>query len=267
MYKYIAGFIGAGSMGGALAQNVCEKAGCDNIAVVCSNEQSTQVAAKRLGCNSSSLNSVAADSKFVFLGVKPQNLNSVADVVKENICKNGGIVVSMLAGVTLSRLCDVCGTNRVIRIMPNVACAVSCGMTLVCAADGISADELSEFCDLISLSGKTDIIDEKLIDAASALAGCGPAFVFQFIEALADGAVKCGLPRTKAYEYAEQTLLGSSKLALETGSHPAQLKDSVCSPGGSTIEGIAALEENCFRNAVIAAVTASFDKTKKLGKA
>ena len=115
-------------------------------------------------------------------------------------------------------------------------------------------------------SGKLDEIDEKLIDAASAVSGCGPAFVYMFIEALADGGVKCGLPRDKALAYAEQTLLGAAKLALESGAHPGVLKDAVCSPAGSTIEGVRKLENGAFRASVIEAVNASYERTKALGK-
>ncbi|MEE1279588.1 MAG: pyrroline-5-carboxylate reductase dimerization domain-containing protein, partial [Oscillospiraceae bacterium] len=119
-------------------------------------------------------------------------------------------------------------------------------------------------CDILSLSGKLDALDEKLIDAASAVSGCGPAFVYLFIQAMADGGVKCGLPRDKALAYAEQTVLGAAKLAIESGEHPEKLKDDVCSPGGTTIEGVRAMEEGKVRAAMIDAVTAAFEKSKKL---
>jgi len=117
----------------------------------------------------------------------------------------------------------------------------------------------------MSMSGQLDEIPENLIDAATAVSGCGPAFVYMFIEALADGGVKCGLSRDKAIKYAAQTLLGSAKMVLETGRHPEELKDAVCSPGGSTIAGVHSLEKGAFRSCVIDSVEESYKKTQKLG--
>lgn len=265
MFMYKAGFIGAGNMGGAIAERVCEKIGAANVAVACSTPESTAKAANRYGCKAGIATDIASAAKFVFLGIKPQMAMNVAEVVAQHINKKT-IVVSMLAGVTVARLCDMFGTDKIIRIMPNVACTVGEGMTLVCHSDSVTKEELQEFEDIISLCGKSDIIDEKYIDAASALSGCGPAFVSVFMEALADGAVKCGLPRTKAYEYTYQTLLGTAKLAAITKKHPAEIKDSVCSPGGSTIAGVSSLEENGLRISAINAVENAYKKTVDLGK-
>ena len=138
-------------------------------------------------------------------------------------------------------------------------------MIQYCSAN-VTAEEEQEFLKLMAPAGRLDAVPEALIDAASSVSGCGPAWVYQFIEALADGGVACGLPRAKAQEYAAQMVLGSAKLVLESGRHPGELKDAVCSPGGSTIQGVRVLEEHGFRGAVTDAVIAAYDKTKEMGK-
>ena len=150
--------------------------------------------------------------------------------------------------------------------MPNTPVKVGEGMVLYTATDNVSPAALDEFLTIMARGGRFDRLDEKLIDAGCAVSGCGPAFAYMFIEALADGAVTCGLPRSKAIAYAAQTLLGSAKMVLETGDHPELLKDNVCSPGGSTIAGVRELEEHGFRGAALDAVIAAYDKTVELGK-
>ena len=156
--------------------------------------------------------------------------------------------------------------KKIIRIMPNTPSAVGQGLMLVSANDRVTAEELAAFKTMMAESGLLDDLPENLIDAASAVSGCGPAYAYMFVEALADGAVKCGVPRAKAMRYAAQMLLGSASLLLETGEHPGALKDAVCSPGGSTIQGVRLLEERAFRGAVTDAVLAAYEKTKELGK-
>ena len=266
MFKYKAGFIGAGNMGGALAQAVCKTAQPENVIVSCKTEEEAKAVSERLSCVCGSVDDVVKNSQFVFLGFKPQNLEEILVDLSNKINKNS-IVVSMLAGVRLETLESILGKDRkIIRIMPNTPCSVGRGMMLLCENDAVYDAEIEEFKDMMSYSGEIDEIPEKLIDAASAVSGCGPAFVYMFIEALADGGVKCGLPRDKAVKYAAQTLLGSGAMVLETGRHPEELKDAVCSPGGSTIEGVHALENGAFRCSVIDAVEAAFEKTKELGK-
>lgn len=266
MFKYKAGFIGAGNMGGALAQAVCKTAQPENVIVSCKTEEEAKVVSERLSCVCGSVDEVVKYSEFVFLGFKPQNLEEILVDLSEKINKKS-IVVSMLAGVTIDTLESILGKERkIIRIMPNTPCSVGKGMMLMCENDAVYDAEIEEFKDMMTCSGEIDEIPEKLIDAASAVSGCGPAFVYMFVEALADGGVKCGLPRDKAVKYAAQTLLGSGAMVLETGRHPEELKDAVCSPGGSTIEGVHALENGAFRCSVIDAVEAAFEKTKELGK-
>ena len=172
----------------------------------------------------------------------------------------------MAAGLTIGTIRAMAGGNYpVIRIMPNTPAAIGEGMILYCA-EGVETEEKTAFVDVMQAAGSFDELSESLIDAGSSVSGCGPAFVYPFIEAMADGAVACGLPRAKAQRYAAQTLVGAAKLVLESGDHPGALKDAVCSPGGSTIQGVRALEQNGFRSAVVEAVIAAYEKTVALGK-
>ncbi len=266
MAKYEAGFIGAGNMGGALALAAAKKTGGEKIAVACSTRERSEAAAQRLGCTAETPQHILSDSRFVFLGVKPQMVVGVVEGLKADILASGGIFVSMLAGVSLEKLALLLGADKkIIRIMPNTPCAVGQGLILYAANGRVSEDELCAFRELMAPAGLLDELSEHLIDAASAVSGCGPAYAYLFLEALADGGVKNGLPRAKAQRYAAQMLLGSAEMVLRTGRHPGQLKDEVCSPGGSTIAGVAALERNGLRSACIEAVDAAVEKTKQLG--
>lgn len=266
MKKYVAGFIGAGNMGGALLECVIKKIGNDKVVLSCSTEQSSIKAAEKYKCDWANAENVVKNSDFVFVGIKPQNAKQVLEPLAEIFStEKECVVVSMLAGKSIEYISQLCSTDKIIRIMPNTPVSVGCGTTLVSYSKAVTEKELDDFLSLISMSGKTDVIPESLIDAGCALSGCGPAFVYMFIEALSDGAVKCGLPREKALTYAAQTLLGASQLMLQTESHPAQLKDAVCSPGGSTVAGVASLENNGFRCAAIEAVVAAFERTRELG--
>ena len=243
MKKYEAGFIGAGNMGGALALAAMKKVGGDKVAVACSSEESTAAKAAKLGCAAAHAEEITANSRYIFLGVKPQMLRSVVQSLEKPLHEADTVFVSMIAGVSLDTLGQLLGAGKkIIRIMPNTACAVGQGVLLVCANANVTAQELADFEAMMEHSGVVDRIDEKLIDAASAVSGCGPAI-----------------------RYAAQMLLGSAEMVLQSGKHPELLKDDVCSPGGSTIAGVAALEEHGFRSACIDAVDAAYEKTKKLG--
>ena len=150
--------------------------------------------------------------------------------------------------------------------MPNTPCAVGSGVILYDCGEGVAPEELERFTEAMAGAGLLDRLEERLIDAGSAVAGCGPAFACLFLEALADGGTACGLPRQKAVTYAAQMLKGTAELLLETGAHPGQMKDAVCSPGGSTIAGVRALEEKGFRGAAMDAVIAALERTAELGK-
>ena len=266
MAKYEAGFIGAGSMGGALAQAAVKAVGGERVAVSCSTPEHSAETAARLGCATETAENILRESRFVFLGVKPQMIAGVTKKLAGDIAGSEAIFVSMLAGTSLDRLAELLdGEKKIIRIMPNTPCAVGKGLMLVSANSRVTAAELADFKTLMAFSGLLDDLPEHLIDAASAVSGCGPAYAYMFVEALADGAVKCGVPRAKAVRYAAQMMLGSAELVLESGQHPGALKDAVCSPGGSTIAGVAALEDRGFRGAAIAAVEAAYRRTKELG--
>ena len=212
---------------------------------------------------------VAKTAKYIFLGVKPQVLSDVLKIIAPilNMRADRFVLVTMAAGVKLSRITEVLQIEYpVIRIMPNTPVSKGKGMIQYCVNDSVFMDEISEFCDALKFAGKVDRLDEKLIDAASAVSGCGPAFAYLFAESLADAGVECGLPRNKALEYASQMLSGAAELLLTSGKHPGVLKDEVCSPGGTTIAGVHALEDAGFRGAVMGAVKAAYDRTKELSK-
>lgn len=262
MAKYEAGFIGAGSMGGALAQAAVKAMGGERVAVTCSTPEHSTDTAARLGCATETAENILRESRFVFLGVKPQMIAGVVKKLAGDIADSDAIFVSMLAGTSLNRLAELLGgEKKIIRIMPNTPCAVGKGLTLVSANSRVTAEELADFKTLMAASGLLDDLPEHLIDAASAVSGCGPAFVYLFIEALSDGGVACGLPRAQALELAAQTVLGAARMVLDSGEHPGVLKDAVCSPGGTTIAGVRALESHSFRAAAMEAVVAAYDKT------
>lgn len=260
------GFIGVGNMGGALLSGCARTV--DGRDIVISDFDSTKTAyyAETLGCSVADSAEVAATAEYVFLGVKPQAAESAFAAIRPALAERqtAPVIVSMMAGVTIERIRALCGIPcPIIRIMPNVAAAVGEAMIL-CASEGVRGDMLQEFAAFMKGTGKLDMLPEATIDAATAVSGCGPAYVCLFAEALADGAVKCGVPRAKAMDYAIQTLLGTAKLLAETGKHPAVVKDEVTSPGGSTIEGVEALEKNGFRYGIMEAVTAAYEKNRKL---
>ena len=257
------GFIGCGNMGGALVKAAAR--GGARIALYDLDEEKVNVLCAQTGAMATSLEFLVQESRYVMLGVKPYQLMDLCKQLKP-LARPGQVFVSMAAGVEVSRIEAALPGAAVIRIMPNTPCAVGAGLITYCVGAHCPHVAVEEFLRLLGGAGEFDALDEHLIDAASAVAGCGPAFAAMFIEALADGGVQCGLPRAKALKYAQQMLLGTAKLALEGGEHPGQMKDSVCSPGGSTIAGVAKLEEKGFRGAVMQAVCAADARNKELGK-
>ena len=266
MKNYKIGFIGCGNMGGALARAVAKAVGGDYVAVNDYFAEKAQDLANECGASVLSAQEIAQKGKFIVLGVKPQNMQQTISAFAENLKANqDAVVITMAAGISISAIRAFIGADLpVIRIMPNTPALVGEGMILYDCA-GVSKQDEEAFKALFAKAGVLDKLAEDKIDAASALSGCGPAFVYAFAEALADGAVECGVPRDKAQTYAAQTILGAGKMLLEFG-HPADLKDAVCSPGGTTIAGVHALEKGGFRSAAMDAVFSAYKRTLELKK-
>ena len=260
------GFIGTGNMGAALARAVCKTVPPQQVLLTNRTPAKAEALAEELGCAAGTNEEVARACRLIFLGVKPQvmgeMLASLTPVLKER--EDCFVLVTMAAGLTCARIREMAGGNYpVIRIMPNTPSAIGEGMILY-TSDGVTEEEMHVFLDAMSGAGRLAPLEERLIDAGSCVAGCGPAFVDLFIEALADGGVACGLPRALALEFAAQMTVGSARLVLQSGQHPGALKDAVCSPGGTTIQGVRTLEEAGFRGAVMDAVIAAYEKNLDL---
>lgn len=252
-------------MGSALAKAAVKSGG--SVYVYDKNEQKANELSKEIGASFKSGNEIAEICDFIYLAVKPNVIASAISEITEGLKKNeNACLVSMAAGVSIAKISEAAKGFPIIRIMPNTPAAVGEGLILWTKSSAVTKDMEEGFLSSISMAGKFSEIAEEKIDAASAISGCGPAFVYMFIEALADGGVECGLARDLAQSFAAQTVLGAAKTLLETGKHPGELKDAVCSPGGSTIAGVAALEEGAFRATAAAAVKSAYEKTLLLGK-
>ena len=263
------GFIGAGNMGGALARAAAKAMAPENITLADQMTEKAAALASQLGCKTATAEEVAGSCNFIFLGVKPQVMGIMLSQIAPALAsrKDSFVLVSMAAGVAISEIRRMAGGDYpVIRIMPNIPASVGSGVILYDHTENVTEQAVDAFRNSMAHAGLVDHLPEKLIDAGSALSGCGPAFVSLFVEALADGAVACGLPRDKALAYAAQTVAGSAKMLLDSGMHPGQLKDAVCSPGGTTIMGVNALEQGGFRANAMDAVMAAYEKTLELGK-
>ena len=265
----IFGFIGTGNMGGALARACAQAILNEKLLLSDGYAPVAEKLAQELGCKAVEVNEVAEKAGFIFLGVKPQvmgeMLGGIAPILKAR--KEGFVLVSMAAGLSIEKIRTMASGNYpVIRIMPNIPVKAGSGVVLYDVTENVTEEEVAAFRSAMAGAGLVDRLPEKLIDAGSALSGCGPAFVALFAEALADGAVECGLPRDKAMNYALQTIAGTAEYLMETGTHPAVLKDAVCSPGGSTIAGVHAMELGGFRAAAAEAVICAYQKTLELGK-
>lgn len=258
-----AAFIGTGNMGNALVRAACRSVGADEVTVTNRTLAKAEVLAKELGCHISKTNREATEmAECIFLCVKPRQVRSVIEEIMPVL--QGKTLVSVAAGVTLADLKSWVGDNaHVLRIMPNTPCAIGKGLTALAGGSRIEEKYFEQVEEILSCSGLVERMDESQIDAYNAVAGCGPAFVYPYIEALADGGVLVGLHREEALRYAAQMVMGAAAMVLETGEHPGKLKDAVCSPGGLTIEGVAELERHGLRAAAIDAVVATWKKGKR----
>ncbi|MDR0376848.1 MAG: pyrroline-5-carboxylate reductase [Spirochaetaceae bacterium] len=264
--------IGSGNMGGALMKSAAIIVGGGGIGFTDADQSKAEAAARALGASVYASNTEAAmKGDFVFLAVKPQVLPAVleeiAPVLTERLAAgNPPVVVSMAAGFSLAAIRSLLGSPvPLVRIMPNTPALVSQGVIAMAVSPETPADKAAGLETLLSAAGIVERLEEKYLDGVTGLSGSGPAFVCLFIEALADGGVRAGLPRDTALRFAAQTVLGTAALVKETGRHPGELKDMVASPGGTTIEGVAALENGAFRGTVMNAVEAAWKRAAELG--
>ncbi len=262
------GFIGCGNMGGALALAVAKSGICEILLNDTNTEKAEALALKTDGVVTD-IKAVAETAKYIFLGVKPQMMqkliSEIAPILKQRTDRF--ILVTMAAGIKISSFNDMLGTKLpMIRIMPNTPVAVGEGMILYAPCKAITEAEEAEFREILKFSGRLDKLDEELIDAACSISGCGPAFVYMFCESMAKAGSELGIESDKAVEYAAQTLLGAARLMLTSGKSPEVLRQEVCSPNGSTIEGVISLQNSDFDKSVNSALKASYKRTKELGK-
>ena len=206
-----------------------------------------------------------ATARVVFLAVKPQQAAAACREFAAALAPDA-VVVSIVAGLTLHNLAELAGTRRIVRVMPNTPCLVGRGVSVVCRTPEVPAGDLARVLELLAAVGRVHEADESLMDAVTGLSGSGPGFVALLVEALADGGVKAGLPRSLSLALATETLSGTAALLDQTGEHPAQIKDRVSSPGGTTIAGLAVLEQRGVRGALIDAVVTAAARARELGK-
>ena len=258
------GFIGCGNMGSAIARALSKKT--KDILLTDRSGKAAALAVE-IGCDYSDNLTVVKECDRIFLAVKPQMMAEVLKPLQEALQAHKPLLISMAAGITLSRIEEMAGTSLpVIRIMPNTPVALGKGMTLYCHNALVEESILSQFLEDVSLCGEWDLLEESLIDAAGVISGCGPAYMYMFIDALADGAAACGVSKDKALSYAASAMIGAANMVLQTGRSPEALKNAVCSPGGSTLAGVRVLEENDFQKTVMTCVSAAYRRNQELGK-
>lgn len=263
------GFIGAGKMaqamiGGILNSNEFSR---EQLVASAQSQETVDHVKDRYSIQVTTDNRfVAKEANILFLAVKPTIHSSIIEEIKPFI-QSDTIIITIAAGISLQFLEDSFGREiKTIRSMPNTPSLVGEGMSAISVNQYITEEELQEVVQLFSCFGKVEVIEENLMDSIPAISGSSPAYVYMFIEALADGGVKSGLSREQSYKLAAQAVLGAAKMVLETGKHPGELKDDVCTPGGATIEAVAELEKNGFRAAVLAAMQSCTEKTKALSE-
>jgi len=269
--------IGSGNMGAALMKGIKTAVGPGNIGITDADMSKAKAVADSFGGRVYATNSEAVEeSDLVFLAVKPQILKKVleeiAPAVKGRISAAGNngkplTLISMAAGWSIAEIQANLGVNApVVRIMPNTPVLLSRGVIILAASGELSEEKIVEVEKILSSAGMVDRLEESYMNAITGLSGSGPAFVYVFIEALADGGVRAGLPRDKALRYAAQTVMGAAAMAVESGKHLGELKDMVTSPGGTAIAGITALENGAFRACAINAVEAAWRRSAEMSK-
>lgn len=260
------GFIGCGNMASAMIGGIL-KSGLATGAEIMASAKTEHTREKirseiKILCGSNCETASFAD--VLFLAVKPQYYEEVIAQIRECV-RTDQIIVTIAPGKSLAYLAGLFKEGqKIVRTMPNTPAMVGEGMTAVCPNEAVTDNDLRIVMELLESFGKAEVIPESLMDVATAVSGSSPAYIFLVIEAMADGAVADGMPRAKAYRFAAQAVLGSAKMVLETGKHPGQLKDMVCSPGGTTMEAVRVLEENGLRSALIEAEKACVLKSRNM---
>lgn len=259
------GFIGCGNMGRAMIRGIVSQGvvAPGDIVASARTRATVDAAQAEFGIDGTLDNTQACRASVVVLAVKPQMYEEVIAEIAPHLPEDA-LLVSIAPGKSLAWLAERSSARKIVRLMPNTPAAVGAGMTAVVPGSGCAREDVEAVLRLVDSFGKSEIVPERLIDAASAAAGCSPAFVYMFIEAMADAAVREGMPRAQAYRFASQAVLGSAKMVQESGLHPGALKDAVCSPGGTTIEGVRVLEERGMRSAVMEALAATAAKAASL---
>jgi len=263
------GFIGCGSMGRAILSGILDsgRAIPEQIMVSAATQETLDTVREEFGAEVTLDNKkVAETSDLLFLAIKPNRYEEIIREIRNDL-KEDAIIIGMAAGMTIDKMEKAFGKRtKIVRIMPNTPASVKEGYTAVVFNDQISEVEQENMLLLFSSIGRASVIEEKHMDVITGISGSSPAYVYMFIEAMADAAVKNGLPRKEAYEISAQAVMGAAKMVLETELHPGILKDMVCSPGGTTIEAVTKLEEKGFRHAVISAVDACIEKSREMTK-
>lgn len=261
----VIGFIGSGNMGGAMIGGIIQSGLLTPEHIVASDlsEKQLETLRQKYGIRTTEDNiAVATESDLLILAIKPNIYSKVIEEIKEHV-KDGVIIITIAAGQSISHIeSQFSKPVKVVRTMPNTPALVGEGMTGICHNNLLSESEIEEVKVIFQSLGKAEIVDEKLMDIVTGISGSSPAYVYLFLEAMADAAVAEGMPRAEAYTFSAQAVLGAAKMVLETGEHPGKLKDQVCSPGGTTIAAVCELEEKGMRSAVISAVKACVNKSK-----
>ena len=258
------GFLGCGNMGGAIARALSQQT--KDIAVSDRSGKASGLA-QELGVQYSDNVSIAAECDRILLAVKPHIMKDMLAPRQSALADRKPLLITMAAGLEIRQIEDFVGTHLpIIRIMPNTPTSVGKGVIPYCSNDLVTEEMITDWLEDMSECGLLDPLEERLMDAASALSGSGPAYLYLMLEAMADGGVACGLPRAKAMDYAAMTMAGAAEIYLSTHQHPGALKDAVCSPGGSTIAGVRILEQRGFRGAAMDCVCAAYAKNKELGE-
>lgn len=269
MKNKIIGFIGGGNMASAIIGGIIGSKLTDADHVIAADKfpAAVQRLKDTFGIQASTENiEISSNADILFLAVKPNMFATVIPEIKDTV-KKDALIISIAAGQTIEKIESLFGREiKLVRSMPNTPALVGESMSALCANALVTEAELDMAVEIFNSFGKCEVVSESLIDAVVGVSGSSPAYVYMFIEAMADAAVADGMPRAQAYKFAAQSVLGAAKMVLETGKHPGELKDAVCSPGGTTIVAVAELEKAGLRDAVITAQRACVEKSREMSR-